>query len=691
MLNISNQQWDAWHAYAVIESGGKPYRLEGNIDGVLTDRRLPGISFCTACSMAENNRKITVKQSVTNHSGRSLHLISVGISAVCAPMKRSEWVISSIHAKPQTEHAAERETQWDESLALFPKSGGDGLLITPVGTPEAFVKIFTHETEDGLALRVESDMCSILVESGETRAAQDMLWQFGDFDESADFVMDNWAKHLGARTDKPSPSGWCSWYSVFEYVKEQDIFDAAEFFAAHDVKPDFLQLDDGYQVTVGDWWENEKFPSGLSACVDAARRIGARAGVWMAPLIVHENSTVYKDHPEWILKNRDGEPWINMGNWHGPSHSLDATHPEVRAFVKSILQDKLNTGFTYFKLDFNHVYTDGHTSYDPKQTSLQAYRNLYALYREVLGEATYLLSCSGFTRGTMGYADGSRTGGDVVSEWDTTHGFDIHHGLQDNPIKAIANGKIYACDPDVTYVGHAKSPLTVAGLTESERRIWHSFVTLLGGVVQISGLKPEMEENTHQMRISQPPSVETARPVLPCVDLENQRIGFNAHRDFGDSGVYLLWNGADDTVDFETKLVGRLSPLGDRFHVFSFWDGQYMGIKPADFIISHMPRHDLMLLRFTSVKNQPQVVGTTLHIGMGTNEIEYVTLDGNTMTITLNADGADRGDVFIHSERELSLVSAENCKAACERRGEITVVHLSERRETQVIHLTAEV
>jgi hypothetical protein len=79
--------------------------------------------------------------------------------------------------------------------------------------------------------------------------------------------------------------------------------------AAADLGVDAYQVDDGWYDHKGDWnADPAKFPNGLEEIADHARALGMRFGLWMAVATVDENSRVFQEHPEWIARDRQGEP-----------------------------------------------------------------------------------------------------------------------------------------------------------------------------------------------------------------------------------------------------------------------------------------------------------------------------------------------------------------------------------------------
>jgi alpha-galactosidase len=69
-------------------------------------------------------------------------------------------------------------------------------------------------------------------------------------------------------------------------------------------------LDDGWQTAEGDWFLNPKrFRNGdsdMKKFVDEIHRYNLKAMLWWAPLAVDPATELIKNHPEYLLLNKDG-------------------------------------------------------------------------------------------------------------------------------------------------------------------------------------------------------------------------------------------------------------------------------------------------------------------------------------------------------------------------------------------------
>ncbi len=265
------------------------------------------------------------------------------------------------------------------------------------------------------------------------------------------------AERFGVRRSTPRPPRvWCSWYSLYENISEPVML--ATLQGLSDMAYEVFQLDDGWQQDVGDWQPNAKFPSGMDTLASAIRANGKRPGLWLAPFIVKESAALYREHPDWLLRDEQGTPVSAGHNWNVPIYALDTTHPEVQAWLEETMRTVLAWGYDYLKLDFLYAAAlPGRRHVDvPRE---QALREALALVRRVVGEETYLLLCGVPIYPALGIADGMRIGADTAPYFDNIivtagmHNY-ITPGLQ-NAVRTSVNRlwlePLVDLDPDVAF------------------------------------------------------------------------------------------------------------------------------------------------------------------------------------------------------------------------------------------------
>jgi alpha-galactosidase len=223
------------------------------------------------------------------------------------------------------------------------------------------------------------------------------------------------AERFGRGRSTKSPRVWCSWYSFYKEIEEQKIQHIIN--GLGDLPFDVIQIDDGWQLSTGDWTANAKFPSGMNGLAEKIRATGRKAGLWMSPLAIGETSSIYKDHPDWLLKDWDGKPVFAGFEWGGKVYALDASHPQAADWLASTIRTAVNWGYEYLKLDFLYAGAlPGKRHVDMPREA--AYRHALEIMRRAAGDA-YLLVCGSPILPSLGLCDAIRVGPDVADTWDS--------------------------------------------------------------------------------------------------------------------------------------------------------------------------------------------------------------------------------------------------------------------------------
>lgn len=282
-------------------------------------------------------------------------------------------------------------------------------------------------------------------------------------------VFSDYAQHLArafgqGRAWKPHRV-WCSWYSLYTAIDEQIL--SGIFQALGDLPFDVLQVDDGWQVKVGDWQANEKFPSGMEALANGIQATGRKAGLWLAPLIAVESSQLFQQHPSWFIRGANGH-FVSAGfNWGEPLYALDTTHPAALEWLAALMKQVRAWGFDYLKLDFLYAAALPGTRYLDLAREA-AYRNGLQVIREAIGEDAYFLACGAPILPSLGLCDALRIGPDVADFWESER--DAH--ILCNPTTPGARNAIRTSlhrlwlapllhiDPDVVYFRSQHASLT---------------------------------------------------------------------------------------------------------------------------------------------------------------------------------------------------------------------------------------
>lgn len=272
-------------------------------------------------------------------------------------------------------------------------------------------------------------------------------------------------KRLGQKSDRPAPRVWCSWYSLYTAIEERllhSIFDRLG-----DLPFDVLQVDDGWQVSIGDWQANSKFPSGMHGLAEKIKSTGRQAGLWLAPLIAVESSRLFREHPEWFLRDVRGK-FVSAGfNWGERLFALDTTHPAARGWLATLMKQVRAWGFDYLKLDFLYAgalpgkrYVD-----TPREV---AYRQGLEVLRDAMGADAYFLTCGTPILPSLGLCDAIRIGADVSGKWeDPRDAVLLYNPTTPGTRNAVRNTvnrlwlqPLAATDPDVAYFVEKENSLS---------------------------------------------------------------------------------------------------------------------------------------------------------------------------------------------------------------------------------------
>jgi alpha-galactosidase len=225
--------------------------------------------------------------------------------------------------------------------------------------------------------------------------------------------------HPRAPACAPLPA-WTHWYQYFQDISEEKFLGSVRALAEQRGELAFgtAQLDDGYQSAWGDWLEcNDRFPRGLGALAAEVRARGLTPGLWLAPFVVQPGSRLEREHPEWLLRDRRGDP-VGSGYFYSFfGKALDASHPGVREHLERLGETLRGWGFGFIKADFCYAGAMPGRRYDPSLTRAQALRRSLQALRRGLGEETFLLGCGCPYGPALGVVDAMRIGPDTAPGW----------------------------------------------------------------------------------------------------------------------------------------------------------------------------------------------------------------------------------------------------------------------------------
>ena len=410
----------------------------------------------------------------------------------------------SYYVQPDTIPGAEENFPRVETgygMCQFLPRQGSGSLILGFDRHDRFQQTFTFDiSSQPLALTIQTwwdrkDRSSL----GRCESEQLVIFHHAEVENG----LREWARIAAVasstppRLSSPPITGWCSWYNLYAYINEENILDhlhAAQAVAARESLPmRVFQIDDGFTPEMGDWLEvKPQFPRGMEALLDDIRLAGFIPGLWIAPFMVGNRSQLYRDHPDWVVKDRmNGKPLTHMRfygefRWHKRSEEyyiLDATHPDALEYLRGVFRTwRQEWGCEYFKTDFMHFGSEygperalWHT---PGMTRIEIWRNVAEMIREEIGEALWL-GCGCPLWASIGLVDAVRIGRDVGIAW--SGDYSAQSLLRDQSCRNFANHILWQSDPDCVLLRERFSDLS-----EEEIKSLALYAGMTGGVMMTS-------------------------------------------------------------------------------------------------------------------------------------------------------------------------------------------------------------
>lgn len=298
-------------------------------------------------------------------------------------------------------------------------------------------------------IRIEKDCSGRVIE--EEYAAIDILFLEGEEND----VFDRWFDALGV---KPLPAkkaiGYTSWYNCYQKISASRIESDLEGLKTLPVRPDVFQIDDGFETFVGDWLEvdSAKFPDGTLPIAKKIISEGYAAGIWLAPFVCERNSRLFREHPDYLLKDEKGEPVYCGSNWSG-AYALDFCNDRVREYIKKSVEKYISEGFTLFKFDFLYAVC---MRARPDRTRGEIMEDAMTFLRELCGEA-HILACGVPLAPAFGKVEYCRIGPDVSLDYDDKTFMRLFHAERPSTRHTMMNtvfrrelsGRAFLNDPDV--------------------------------------------------------------------------------------------------------------------------------------------------------------------------------------------------------------------------------------------------
>ncbi|MCL2381473.1 MAG: alpha-galactosidase [Treponema sp.] len=332
------------------------------------------------------------------------------------------------------------------------------------------------------------------------------LYRQEDAFRAVDFL--RWHGESGeAHSKRNLPGGYQSWYNHYTNIHEALILEDLQALAATENllklryidrgRPLVFQIDDGWQRAVGEWEiHTGRFPRGLECIAGKIEAEGFIPGLWLAPFLVTRRSRIFREKPEWLLRQAaGGEPVVAGFNhlWDKRYYCLDISRPDVKEYLKDLIDRAIDEwGFRYLKLDFLYAGLFA-GAFAEKGAPHEHYERALAILtsrkRNAAGLSVAYLGCGLPLGPSYRHLPLSRTGADTRETWDWHAPRLLGHvgrpsakiNLLDTIGRTHLDGAVYLSDPDVIFLRSKNCKLK-----ENEKELVALVNFLLAGQIMFS-------------------------------------------------------------------------------------------------------------------------------------------------------------------------------------------------------------
>ncbi len=374
-------------------------------------------------------------------------------------------------------------------------------------------------------------------------------------------------EEMRARTRHPATYHWCSWYYLYYNFSEKLLEEYLDGFKrlSPAVPLQAIQIDVCYFPSAGDWLDpHPQWPGGLEAAFKRIREFGYRPGVWVGPYMVGNRSRLFKEHPEWLLRDNAGKlltPWRNFNEnkvWglrDEETYVLDTSHPGAMEYLRVVFRTLRKWGATFFKTDFMlWGLVDSMTvkRHAPGKTSTEYLRDLLAVIRAEIGEESYWLGCIAPFAPMIGFADGMRIAADLAALWPQPPYDNIFREAEGDQ---YFNNVWWQNDPDAIILRNFHSELSEAEVRSFA--LWHG---ILGGSVSTSDPLHEVDPARLALWRFVEPGPEKWTGRVPYFGKDRRFMVVVRHFEIQRAWAVLVFNPCHETVMERLEiadLVGR--------------------------------------------------------------------------------------------------------------------------------------
>ncbi|MGH2460800.1 MAG: alpha-galactosidase [Chloroflexota bacterium] len=395
---------------------------------------------------------------------------------------------------------------------------------------------------------------------------------------------------------------------------------------------DAVTIGPGWQRATGDWTSDPaRFPRGLAAMAEAIHSKGQHAGIAGAPFLVERSSDLFRRHPSWVVRAPTGDP-IAVGVGRTDVFSLDLSQPAVEEWVRSVGRRVIDDWA--FDLVIAESLSENVVSgwrRSPASSPIQGLRIGLRALKESLGDHPLVASMAPLFP-CLDLADAVLT--DRRPLWRADPSAPLRAFLHDTGC-LTGSGPLRLDWPEQTL---------------DEARAAASIASFAGGMVTLDGDPSALTPDRMAiLRACLPPTdAGSIVPINPFDPGGPSLFECRVARDRGDYTLLLVLNPRDVPVARVIRLEALGLPPG-RYHGFEFWSQRYLGVLTGRLTLDLIPAGGCAVVALRAVRDEPQVVGTSLHVSLGAMALQGASYDRMTrrLHLAIGAAGERQGTLTI--------------------------------------------
>ncbi len=449
----------------------------------------------------------------------------------------------------------------------------------------------------------------------------------------------------GSMIPQEIPAGWNDWQYYRNEKTAKDVLDSAEVIAtmkSQGYPLDFAQVDGGFCIHLSEWsMPKSEFEPGIKELAEKIVDMGLKFGLWFAPYIQNVNTSVVKEHPEWVLKDENGAPVILGQSNVGESCLLDYTVTGTEEWLRKQLRLFIDDWqVKWIKLDGPNyaLYRQGQL-HDNSKTISQMLNRTFAIIREEAGP-DILVEGEGMMGLALGKVELHRVQTDNHPKWYENNNLDEEYAPKvygKELIMGFLHNRWWCNHRENVILRNYPSEFSHAGtndsnaieqlFTEPEFRTQLTAAVMgSGGMLLTDPMKELIKDRERFAWISK---------ILPVYDKAAEMVDtfpegrypsiytMEVDENFL---IYSFTNWSDKICDFECAL-----PKNKEFDAFSVFDQSIIGNLMDKLKITGLTAHDSRIIVLKRKVNHPQLLATDLHLLPGTVDVRNCSFDNGIL------------------------------------------------------------